>query len=67
MIQLKPISLNTYIGPYAIVGIAPISSEHRITGKNAAGDWWKIALQDAHREYGLQMDLRPARNGYRRR
>lgn len=45
--KIENANMNVRSGPgtnYSIIGTAPIGSEHKIVGKNAAEDWWKIAL-----------------------
>ena len=48
-VVVKNYGLAIRSGPgavYEIIGNAPMESEYRIVGRNAAGDWWKILFVD---------------------
>lgn len=52
-VVVKNYGLAIRSGPgavYEIIGNAPMESEYRIVGRNAAGDWWKILFVDAEGE-----------------
>ena len=52
-VVVKNYGLAIRSGPgavYEIIGNAPMESEYRIVGRNAAGDWWQILFVDAEGE-----------------